>query len=429
MAVLRPRFWLCMLALVLPLGESQRLGAAMSVVKLVVGLVILSGLAWLAVRGRAVRRTPIDIPLLVFVSALLPSFLLSRDTDGMLVVFIAFVGYFILNLVVTNFASDGVALRQIAVAVTVGVAATALFGIVQFTTGETFLQQATGREALYKWDLPSEEDLPGQEAVRTYRVLGTARNPSTFAANFVLGLPILLGLYLASHRRWQQTMLLSAFLLGGITLVLTFSRGGLVAALAGVSVTTLIGAGRRGGWRRTALILALVAGGLLALGASQVAYYALPFNRLGEDVSARERLLVIRPAIQIFLDHPLVGIGFLESTRMLARYREDVLEGMNIHNDFLAIATELGLFGLVPFLAVLVIAVRHGVRAARRAPDPDLRGLAAGFLGGLVGLLGMGASHMQYMNVGLWFAMSLTLAVATAARNGAAGWRRSRVSA
>ncbi len=413
---LRPGFWLCVLALSLPLGEVQRLGPVLGLLKGVVGVAALCALAWLGVAGGHFRRSPLDLPLLLFLGAMLPSLAWSTEGTDLRGALLSVIGYLILIVVVTTFVRTGSSLRAIVISLMVGAMVAAILGILQFSTGMTFFESATGRTELYMWDIDPSAD-PADPGVRYQRVLGTMRNPSAFASYFVAATPIALALYLSVRSRLARAVLFTTMVFFGLTLVLTFSRGGLVAGAAAMALVIVLGGLQRRHRWRTGFLIGTVVLATVIFWPSEINYYVLGFLQLSEDVSAHERLAGIWPAFQIFLDHPLFGAGFLESTRLLPRYRDTLLEGMNIHNNFLAVAAELGLVGLIPFVAILAIVVHNALRTIRSEIDPALRSLVVGLLGAFIGLHVLGLSHMNYINVQIWFLASLIIAGCRIARD------------
>lgn len=91
--------------------------------------------------------------------------------------------------------------------------------------------------------------------------------------------------------------------------------------------------------------------------------------------SAAGRLVVWELAKQLFVDHPVFGIGFQGFI-----FASQGLELHNVHNFFLQIAAEEGVVGLVLFAMLLYRAVASGWKLYRKGATESQRALGLGFL-------------------------------------------------
>ncbi len=96
-------------------------------------------------------------------------------------------------------------------------------------------------------------------------------------------------------------------------------------------------------------------------------------GRLGFDPSTSERLVAMRSAIDGWLQRPILGYGVTGFRFMDAQYARTLVE--------------TGALGLAAFLVLLWVVLRSGLTSYREARDPDIRGLALGFVAGTVGLI------------------------------------------
>ena len=142
----------------------------------------------------------------------------------------------------------------------------------------------------------------------------------------------------------------------------------------------------------------------------------------GSDVdnSVLSRATENLTAIQVFADHPVVGVGPGQYPNYYRDYADEIgvsvkAENREAHNLYLGIAAETGLVGIVMFLGAVVATLMQLMRARARAlaTRPDLAAIAAGFMLALVGYLASGMFlHLSYAR---YFWLVLALAGAAAA--------------
>ena len=181
-------------------------------------------------------------------------------------------------------------------------------------------------------------------------------------------------------------------------IVLTQSRSAwLGTVLGGLFVLALWGvfsasrAWRYALWLLCAVCVILLAGGILWIGPErlqQLWQEPSVMTALGNLGSLGFRQEVWRWALTAVQDFPFTGCGlgtFRRVVRLL--YPVNIAVDYDIahaHNIFVQVAMDLGIPGLIAYLALLGIAGVIGWRVARR--DVDLRPLALGLVGGLISL-------------------------------------------
>jgi len=181
--------------------------------------------------------------------------------------------------------------------------------------------------------------------------------------------------------------LLALFILAAslVTLVVTQSRGALLAMLGGAALLALLDwvATRR--WWLPALLVTATGLGLLA---GPFVERALPPPSSSEALTLDGRLPIWEAAIRMIGRAPLSGAGLgnfqTVSARDAADAAADGLPGSfrgagHAHNLFLQVATDLGLVGLAAFAALYGLSLRAAYRAWRHGGGA----LAMGLLGGL----------------------------------------------
>jgi hypothetical protein len=238
-----------------------------------------------------------------------------------------------------------------------------------------------------------------------------AGDPNYFTASAVLCLPIAFYLFAYSRKRFDR-LFAAACMLPIIGAVLVdASRGGLVAIIAAGAVIFLRSRGRRG------LFLALAG----ALGLVLLLSPASPVRRLlhpkpGDIAAANDRLELWSAGLRMVEAHPLTGIGLGNFEAEVPRY---LAPGQHIdfiaHNTYIEMAAELGLPGLVLFLAILLCglqSLRRTRQLAEKAGSTLLYNAASGLEAGLIGFaVAMFFLSAEFLKI-LWFAVFLSSAMA-----------------
>lgn len=159
----------------------------------------------------------------------------------------------------------------------------------------------------------------------------------------------------------------TAAIIGAV--VLTYSRGALLAMAAGGGALAFVNSGRR----RFLVFVAIVLVGVLLR--NDIPYLGVVLNAsflkfVQEDASVSYRADLADVALRIAAENPFWGIGpgmfsYEEGRFRLGRYATDP------HNMFLLIASEYGLPALLLFLGAVGLVVVRGGAAFRRAGDRE----------------------------------------------------------
>jgi tetratricopeptide (TPR) repeat protein/O-antigen ligase len=240
----------------------------------------------------------------------------------------------------------------------------------------------------------------------TDRLVSTFVNPNHQALYFELVFFLALGLLLRPARTgaredgWRPPSarrLGRALLLAGALAVIaaafgfTMSRGGLAAMVAGLVTVCAVGLIGRAGRRTVVPVLLVVA--VVAATAAWLGAGAL-FDRVvatGRDPLADKRWVVWERSLHALGEAPLAGTGLGTYQDVFPRHRPPGLASNLVvdhaHNDYLELAVELGVPGVLVvgwgLAALLAFVLRRWVGRH----DPFVRGVVLGGLGGLTAVL------------------------------------------
>ena len=218
--------------------------------------------------------------------------------------------------------------------------------IYNFVTGVTAAQLAS--------------TIPGKVEWETYRYSFAYVNEDDLGLMLALSIPIVF--YLLVSRKGSLVKLLCWLQLvaGAAAILLTGSRGALVAAIVGLAMLPLT-VFRLPRWQRVASLVACF--GLIACGS-----YLVPqssWSRIftfGSDVfqgTLTHRTVIWAAGLGAFRDHALLGVG-------AGAYGPTILRVVDVpyvaHNTFLSILVELGVIGALLLFALLASVLYSALR-------------------------------------------------------------------
>jgi O-antigen ligase len=220
---------------------------------------------------------------------------------------------------------------------------------------------------------------PAITAIRTPSTLG---GPNQLGSFLILPLCLSVGLMVRRWRWWQPLVI--ALTIGGIWV--SYSRIGLVGAIAGVIVTVMVALPKRRAIVAGIVAIVLLVGGGITIASythdsSKLQYYVLHQSEpqqnnaaLGKKASTSQHLSAFSQGLNQLAAAPLGrGLG----TAGPASYHSN--HPFIPESYYLQIGIETGVLGLILFIAVIVQLARQVFRSRRQPAAP-------GVIGALIGL-------------------------------------------
>lgn len=400
---------------VLPVAISTITGNANQIKSLIYNVLILGlFLYWVHrtvnLEGFNVRRTPLYRPMALYVLWIIICALLSGYMYATVPEVIRTLACICLCLAVINYVTERRQLDTLLFIVMLASVIPCVYGVLQHFRIDPIA-----------W-VPSSHE----------RILATFGNPTYFAAYLAFTIPVTLSRLLTARSSasiWGYGALLG---IQQLCLIWTFSRGPwLGAAFALALMLVLMGMHNKFGYIRRLwkpLILAvalLVIATIVGSSKSQVVLRAASsLNK--QDPSNVQRSLQWKAGLGVFLDHPIKGVGpgalKIHISRKLtpAFYRtgiETVSE--HAHNEFIEIAAESGVIGLLLFLWVAAtgFSMARQVQCTGSRSETDdwasahSAGLFAGIMGLLVSSMGGVATRYSVGSIYLWLYLGLIASI------------------
>lgn len=216
---------------------------------------------------------------------------------------------------------------------------------------------------------------------------------------------------------WQKILCLAAGMFSINTLVLSRSRGALVA-LCAAGIAIILGSPKR---FRIKLLVGLIvaAAGTIYLSDPQFIARiskidehtnAIIEGREATDRSTMMRIMAWRGGIQMAMDHPF-GVGPGNFNQYIGEYSPEV-QGLSPHSTYIQCLAELGFPGLTLFIIILgngLWTFRKILRKTGTLPEPErskMQWTACGLMGSFVGYAAYGLTgHLMYAEVFWWYLM------------------------
>jgi O-antigen ligase len=257
---------------------------------------------------------------------------------------------------------------------------------------------------------------PPENADSISRAAGAAGKPHEFATTLLVGMLMATGLVgLRQQRPFLRVLGAIAIPLAVAGIALALSRAGLLALAAALAAAVVFG----GRYRRKALALAVALGiGLATYFVAFASTDALARVSSAGDGSGRTTLWTV--ALRMVEDRPLhgVGVGQYEINAVHYAILPGVLRRTDLvidnalvpHSVYLHIWAELGVIGLVLWLALVLFCIRCAVRAAQafaRDDDGPMEVAARACAVALIALSMANLFSSQQFNKHFWFLLAL----------------------
>jgi O-antigen ligase len=225
----------------------------------------------------------------------------------------------------------------------------------------------------------------GSGDVEIFRPSGTIGHANILGAFLTASLPVSIGQLLRPTGSREKLLPFAALGIGMTALIMSFSRGAWIGFAMAVTwvLTVAIIKGQLG--RKQLLWIGL---GIFMIGVIVVTFSNLVESRIfdPDPGSAKDRMRLNELAWRVIEDNPLLGVGLNTFGTVMLEYDTMHFGPQNVvHNVYLLLSAECGVFALLAFLWFMLAVARQAVKAMH-SPSVYLSMTATAILGGLVGL-------------------------------------------
>mgnify|MGYP002575011307 FL=1 len=363
-----------------------------------VGYTFISYLFKLMVGRRVLQFQTIDIFICLFAGLYAIGCITSIDVSRSLLPTLVFLCFILSFFLVVNLIRDEKWFRR---------ALFALLGAAVIEAAYGVFQNYFGQLATTWQDTKMFEDISG-------RVVSTLENPNVLAEYLIMCMPVMFALFWMGKGVRGKVYAAIPFLICAACVIFTWSRGAWLGLILAMFLLLLM-------LSRKSLVFYLV-----GIFASPFAIMVMPenilhrFTSIGNlaDSSTSYRVNIWRGTLRMLKDCFFTGIGSGIDLFPLV-YPEYALNGVSTaphsHNLYLQIAVEMGVFGLLLFLAIVFLAAKICFHTLNKHKMDQMRWIVAGLACGLVAVLVQGLTDYIWYNYRVFLVFWLLLGLLAAA--------------
>lgn len=367
-----------------------------SVPELLMFMIFIIFILRLALNQINLKKSEVFIPVALFVLSILFSLLRAKFIDYVQLYYQFSVIF--LFFIVISIARDPAIIKRIIFSMVLSTFIVSVAAVIQFILKEN--PQLFG----FMFGNPPGGILYPDEF---YRSIGSFGQPNALGGFLVLSLPFVI--LFVQHPIKMKYPVIPAIMLFFVLLALfsTLSRSAILGFGAVIFLFLFFGGKRK---------LKLAVAGMIIL-LMLVSFFPVLTNTIqsrfsnllaGEFDSHIVRLVLYQAAVKMFESSPLFGVGlgnFIVS--------QDILEVKGAHNVFLNILAELGLFGLVSFLAIPILVLKNNLKFLRQKKSGFLPSIALCSSLSIIGFLvaGLFDSLLHTFPISLYFWVIVALSL------------------
>jgi O-antigen ligase len=344
-------------------------------------------------------KTPINLPFAFLIGIAILSFVNSVDIRASVRGITSLLKYGFLILIIAGEIKDRKHLIRIITAILLGLLLASLDGVYQLIFGVDFFRH-----------------LPYDSAIGLIRLNATFPYTNTFAGHLALFLPGCVPLLFYYLKGKKQVTLGIITLLGFVCLIFTFSR----SAIFGVwLVLFLMGLIRKDKFIIFIVLLALIIAPFLV--PKNIKSWAKTTDSIWGFLLNKERPIIYEASLNMIKRHPVVGVGVNTYCLNYQKYklRDTSEETANTmwyaHNNFLQMASEIGVIGLIIFLWLLFLFFSKWFVFYRKSKDTLLRSCSLGVVMGILAFLVQGLTETNLYSPRIatlfWFEVGLLMGI------------------
>jgi hypothetical protein len=361
-------------------------------------------------RQRRILTSPITLPLVAFIVVAMFAFVLGLEHGALTSYLLRHFAEMMLSIgfaiVVVDYCRSWSRLERLIKALLLAAGAAAALAVILYLLPDTLANNVLSRLSVFGYPTGSVIRYVEDNPELPKRAIGTSVDPNVLGGLLSMSLVLAVPQLFSNKPLFSRRLTLPLVGVLGLGLLLTFSRGSMVAAVGGLIVIALL--------RYPRLLLAMAVAGVVILLLPWTQSYVLHFVEgiQLEDLATQMRLGEYTDALKLMARYPLFGVGFAGSP--------DIDLYLGVAMVYLTIGGEMGVLGLIAFFAVIGTLFRTGWQVRRHASaDPRYESLWLGLYATVVAGLAGGIFDHYLFNLDFhhsvttfWFLVGLAAAAA-----------------
>ena len=240
----------------------------------------------------------------------------------------------------------------------------------------------------------------------------------------IFSIPIIFAVcFFSNNKIWKSVSLIMGSVLF-LNLVFSGSRGALIAVIISFSVIIF--------FLKSKSIKFILFFINICLCIFILFFMPTNYSIIKNRASIDERVRLFSSSISIFKDYPILGSGPGMYEKLLYKYQPtggyaDGGGHLHTHNTYLEVAAEMGIIGLMVFLAIFILYFRKTFKSIKMIKDNNIRAIQIGLMGAIIANL-MYAMSCTIITVGIQEAVLfwLLFGVSCGIMRDTEGWRRDK---
>ncbi|MEW6618024.1 MAG: O-antigen ligase family protein [bacterium] len=287
----------------------------------------------------------------------------------------------LLFIYLVNYGKTRNQIKLVVAALMIGVFLQIIYGLMQHFCGLNLPLQRLGQSP----EMVTEE-LGMRTASRVGAMLG---HPNIFAGYLVMLLPLAFILIFVRISIWYKALCIAILVFGEMALILTLSRGGWISFATSVMVILFL---RPAVGRQRIITLIFILGSALVIGLLFSGTIIQKFI-LSDPASISSRVECMYIAWRMIQSNFWWGTGLNSFTFVMSDYDYSGIQWGKmdppVHNIYLLIFAEQGIFGILLFLSICFMVIRVGI-SNLKGKDNLLNAINLGSLAGFIAILVQG---------------------------------------
>lgn len=242
----------------------------------------------------------------------------------------------------------------------------------------TIIYMMLGAAASVIYAFPELLEKSGLSSIEKSRLLGAFKQPNEFGGFIAYTLMPAIAIAMVYLKNWRAWLLLPYVLYAVKILIATFSRGSLLAFLAGCFLAGYArGKAFLGFWIVVALMGVLMFPQLLPQAVKDrfAQTQAEPTSEKKLDKSSETRFIMWEAALEMTSESPVLGKGFRMFPKLKSQYTSEEVHEADPHSMYMYIMSQMGVPALLIFLGIFYSMYRMGKAISRFAEDPYVRAI------------------------------------------------------